>query len=600
MVYVAPILSRVINRMLWPCFPLSRALSLTLFCASLVAPAFAAQSLQEESTEPETIRGSVINSVTHEPIPRALVFSPDRRLATLTDDRGRFEFKLQPAQSGSHSGTDLGISHSLGGSQNQLLTPLVPNSFHAQKPGFLLDESAFGTRPTVSPGQEITLTLIPEALIVGQVNLPTSDASDIIQVELYRRAISEGRQTWVLAGSTSTRSNGEFRFADLPAGEYRLFTRELLDRDPLTFNPTAQLFGYPPVYYPASRDFATASPILVTPGTTSYANFSPTRREYYPVRIPVSNASLGAAIEVRVWPQGHPGPGYSLGYDNSQQLIEGLLPNGNFTLQISTSEPNAATGLLNFSVSGPSTEVSSVNLIPNSSAKVSVKLELGSEESLSALNAATQDQGSASAKHQLLQSSSVSLIPENASPGDANGETRAPTGMDEDSVLFQNVPPGRYWVRVRPGIGYAASINSGGSDLLRNPLVVGFGGSIPPIEVTLRDDGATLDGSIEDLANQQRQPQSNPLVSPVGLVYLIPQSGSVGQYREATLAAEGTFALSQVPPGVYRVLAMEGPHLELEYTNAEAMRKFESLGQLVRLVAAQSEHLRLHIIPGSD
>jgi len=52
-----------------------------------------------------------------------------------------------------------------------------------------------------------------------------------------------------------SRSDGEFRFAELSAGSYKLLTHELLDRDPLTFNPRGQLFGYPPVYYPAAPDF---------------------------------------------------------------------------------------------------------------------------------------------------------------------------------------------------------------------------------------------------------------------------------------------------------------------------------------------------------
>jgi len=33
---------------------------------------------------------------------------------------------------------------------------------------------------------------------------------------------------------------------ELSAGSYKLLTHELLDRDPLTFNPRGQLFGYPP------------------------------------------------------------------------------------------------------------------------------------------------------------------------------------------------------------------------------------------------------------------------------------------------------------------------------------------------------------------
>jgi len=65
-------------------------------------------------------------------------------------------------------------------------------------------------------------------------------------VELYRRQVREGREHWDPAGMAMSRSDGEFRFAELSPGSYKLLTHELLDRDPLTFNPRGQLFGYPP------------------------------------------------------------------------------------------------------------------------------------------------------------------------------------------------------------------------------------------------------------------------------------------------------------------------------------------------------------------
>src|SRR5260370_17290828 len=46
----------------------------------------------------DNLRGTVVNSATHEPISRALVFSPDNRFATMTDNRGHFEFTLPRGQ----------------------------------------------------------------------------------------------------------------------------------------------------------------------------------------------------------------------------------------------------------------------------------------------------------------------------------------------------------------------------------------------------------------------------------------------------------------------------------------------------------------------
>src|SRR5439155_22009705 len=107
--------------------------------------------------------------------------------------------------------------------------------------------------------QDLTIYLEPEARVVGHVVLPGSDGSDRIRVELYRRQVRDGREHWDPAGTVMSRSDGEFRFAELSAGSYKLLTHELLDRDPLTFNPRGPLFCYPPVYYSAASDFATAA-----------------------------------------------------------------------------------------------------------------------------------------------------------------------------------------------------------------------------------------------------------------------------------------------------------------------------------------------------
>src|SRR5580692_2547086 len=52
------------------------------------------QGINSQPDGPTSVRGKVLNRITHEPISRALVFSPDQRYAMLTDDRGQFEFKF--------------------------------------------------------------------------------------------------------------------------------------------------------------------------------------------------------------------------------------------------------------------------------------------------------------------------------------------------------------------------------------------------------------------------------------------------------------------------------------------------------------------------
>src|SRR3569833_2059244 len=63
-----------------------------LFACSAIPLRTQAQGVQ--TSQAQTVHGTVINSLTREPIARALVYSPDNRFATLTDTQGLFEFPL--------------------------------------------------------------------------------------------------------------------------------------------------------------------------------------------------------------------------------------------------------------------------------------------------------------------------------------------------------------------------------------------------------------------------------------------------------------------------------------------------------------------------
>ena len=72
----------------------SRCAILLRFPLAIASLSGAWSFAQSTSDDPDTIRGIVINSVTREPIARALVSSPGNRLATLTNSEGRFEIIL--------------------------------------------------------------------------------------------------------------------------------------------------------------------------------------------------------------------------------------------------------------------------------------------------------------------------------------------------------------------------------------------------------------------------------------------------------------------------------------------------------------------------
>ncbi len=280
-----------------PLRPFAFILLLCVWCVS--AKSVSAQSPQPENKQADSIHGTVVNSVTHEPIGRALVFSSDNRFATMTDSEGRFQLSFGQAGTGEEKDDASASTDRLSRRETS-----VRVAVGARKPGFLTQESVTISVPPDASSKELTLSLTPEALIVGRVVLPTSEASDTIQLELYRRQVQEGRAHWVLMSSASTKSNGEFRFAELPVGSYKLLTREMMDRDPVTFDPRGQLYGYPPVYFPNATDFAGAQTIQLAAGQIFEGDISLVRRPYYPVKVAVANAPTGPGIAVVVSVQG--------------------------------------------------------------------------------------------------------------------------------------------------------------------------------------------------------------------------------------------------------------------------------------------------------
>ncbi len=571
---------------------------------------------QGSSVNPQknTIHGVVVNSVTHEPVGRALVFSPDNRFGTLTDDQGQFEFALPdmpaapvPESNGTYSSE--GVNYVGASFAN------VPGMLMARKPGFLgLERNSWGqTQVPAVIGKEVTIALVPEARIVGRVTFPGSNASDRITVQLYRRQIFEGRARWSRAGDVAARSTGEFRFADLEPGTYKLLTGELMDRDPLTFDPRGPIYGYPPVYFPNSTDFQTSGTIQLTAGMTFQAELSPVRQPYYPVSVLVTNGPADEQVEVSVSVQGRKGPGFSLGYNGRDQKIEGSLPNGTYLVEASSQGQNPATGSVTITVKGAASESPPMTLVPRSSVHIEAKLEFNPNAE-APVQTPVQKEGA----DQVLdngqgqaQNFAVRLEPadEFTTPEVFFGPSSS--FQRDDSVVLGGVAPGRYWVRVDSSRGFAAAVTSGEVDLLRRPLTVGAGSNLR-VDVTLRNDGAEISGNIEGLEGQSPVTAESPAAGAGSFisvsfsgqegahVYCIPLPDSTGQFRQGVVGRDGTFDLQQVAPGTYRVLAFNRPQMELEYRNREAMRAYDAKGQIVRLAAGQKENLTLQLISTSE
>ncbi len=572
-------------------------LSVVLALSACVAVALAqgTSTTGETVSSTVTVRGRVLNKMTGEPIPRVLVTTPGDEYATMSDDRGQFELKIVQQQGVFKNSA--GVAGGYAGSGGLTGGPLWGITFMARKPGFLDTRGGSRTAAVKDSESEVTIYLVPEALVVGHVNVPGTEGEVRIECELYRRRMNEGMETWQPAGTFTTWANGEFRFSGLEAGTYRLITHEQMDRDSLQAGPGEEMFGYPPIYYPNTTDFSLASPIVVKAGETAQANLTVERRAYYPVQIPVGNApaAMGGGANVQVYPMGHWGPGWSLGYNPMELAIGGLLPNGNYTVELDTFGEPGSSGTTNFAVRGSPFEGGAVRLAPNASVTVNIRTEFPYRPGN------VDAGGGAEPANTRLVNIAVRLSPaEQSGPGLREYPSRSVEGTNNRTLMIDNVKPGRYRVRTYSGDAYVASMESGGTDLMNHALVVAMGGAVPPIEITLRDDGAEVSGTVEEAGEANGNAAQDPANSRLRPVYLVPVGQESWKERQIFQAPNGTFRIPNVAPGEYLALAYQDLQPDLPFGDPEFVKRMATKGQMIHVDAGEKVNVKLKMLAASE
>ena len=192
----------------------------------------------------------------------------------------------------------------------------------------------------------------------------------------------------------------------------------------------------------------------------------------------------------------------------------------------------------------------------------------------------------------------------NAEPADdfrqQGASLRQPTGPNEDALVLDNLTPGRYWLWLHSSRGYVAAVTMGGVDLLHEPLVVSPGSSTP-VEVIMRDDTAELDGTVAGIASPAAaDTASSTAVAQQAWVYCIPTSDGPGHFQQVWVSPDGKFTSAQMTPGTYRMLAFASRQPNLPYRDPEAMKLYETKGQLVHLTAGQKTSVQLQLIPNVE
>ena len=531
------------------------------------------------------VHGIVLDALTNKPIGRALVTTMDA--ATMTNGDGQFDCDLRFPPNNAAGGFISGLGGpGPGGGENQV-------AVIARKPGYLALQ-----RPSIlvlpkkgSDEPEVQIKLTPESIMRGRIATPGPTPPMGVQVQLLRKQIQDGRATWTQAGDVATNSHGEYRFADLSAGDYKVMTREWVQNGSPISVSGDQIKGYPPAYYPNEADIGSATPIHIGPGETAQADLSLHAEPYFRVNIPVMNFSAGNGLSVGVEDKSG-SSGFSLGFNPQSQMIEGFLPNGAYNVRVTSFGPVQGSATGKIEVAGGPVRGSPISLMPGGSIPIIVREEYTADTGSGAPRGVFMTVRSGSGP-----SRSLNLM---LQPDQANGITatlRPISGKGNDDLVVENVWEGKYRLSVMPFRGYVASATAHGVDLLHNLLVVGLAGTSAPIEITLRDDTAWLDGTVSvDESSDGGQGAYRPNL----FIFCIPIGNDNAGIVQTAGVVDGKFALQNLAPGRYLVLAYRSFSPQLEYRNEEILREYESKGTIVTLEAGQKAQITVSKVMGDE
>jgi hypothetical protein len=424
-------------------------------------------------------------------------------------------------------------------------------------------------------------------VIEGKVTDAIGIPLEHVPLSLMSLNVREGRRHWDSKRIANTAEDGRYRFANLSPGTYYVSTTPFTPRPETLFDfqPESKT-GYPGVYYPGVPDFNSASPISLSAGQQTEANFTLNEVPAYNISGTISGYAPGQYANVQLCDQsGSPLPfSYQFSPDNGRIDFHGV-PAGVYVLKASSQSASKqpVRGETRIQVAANTYNVQ-LALSPWTPIRVSVRAEAVAQSS----------QGAANAVRPVLQGPplGVRLLPSQPGISESYPILEGPAG--QQTLAFPNLEPGRYSVELMPqDPWYVQSAEYGQTNLLTDDLTVLADAPPLTIQVLLRNDVASLSGTVS--------PRSG--VPAPATVVAIPErvpkaSPKLGYYNppadKSAEPADG-FMINSLAPGDYLVFAFD--HAEgVEYANPDVLQNYISQAAHLTLAPGQTARVKLDLI----
>jgi hypothetical protein len=488
--------------------------------------------------------------------------------AVLTDGEGRFEFR-----------------------------DVIEGAFPvANKPGYFAETgSAAGVSPTNSDNRSLELRLVPEAIVSGRVTDTSGAPIEGVSVMLRSLSVSNGLKHWEQRSGTTTNAEGEFRIAELQAGEYALQTALKLD-GPSEGEAAA---GYVASDYPA-LGVNGAGALQVHPGDHLEAEISTRLERLYPISVQVSGLPGNSWPNFTVRTAGGVEVNPSLQQNPQTGQFRMLLPSGSFDLRAQAYvQPEliqtGGQGTMGFTRNRAPLQFIARQAVTVAEGPVRVRMSF---EPMAAVpvEVAEEKTGKSQANDPPSAQFNFSLLPAEADaapiayPAESMSERAGSSqALQTDGPrVIRNLPPGQYVLQA-PGQlpWYVSSAVCGGTDLMREPLVIAGSAAGCTMRVVLRDDAASLQIAVSDAGGRESASVN---------IYLIPLNNTTRDVQITPAGADGNVSFNAAP-GQYLALATRET-AQLAFRDAENLRRYEAEGKRIDLSPGENAKLQLDVITG--
>ncbi len=483
-----------------------------------------------------------------------------------------------------------------------LIENVIPGRYHlfAERTGFMdADRQRThndGRILTLTPGQELKdlrIRLQAAAVIRGRVTDEDGEPMQDAEVTVLRQTFISGHSHWQQTGGERTNDLGEFRVANLPAGNFyvsvnpppdlkaliesggRATTESHISDKPST--------SYQTTYYPGTTDRSQAIPVQLHPGDDFPVNFSLLPAPSLSIRGTVVNVPPRASATIMLESRDFNiiQSGTEIHKDGSF-VIRDVSP-GNYTISASV-DGVAVPMTARQSLQVGTASVDGLRLAPQPGATLRGHLHLEAAGSYARFDP----------DRIFLTLQSADDDPGGFTMGDRF--TNLAHVAADGSFVWNDVPPGNYYVQLFGQTGsnenwFLKSVSASGRDVNDTGITVNGGAQLLDVALSANGSGAT--GIVVDAKGQ---PASNVVV------VAVPETrfrGRIDRYQQTVTDQTGHFTLRGLRPGEYTLFSWESVEGEAYY-NPEFLKTYDGRGTSLHVSEGERKTVQLIVIPQAE